>query len=56
MTDEPETTEPEAPTPALSGYQKVIPSISAIVKQSQGEPTLEAVEVDWEVFDSQRGK
>jgi len=45
--------EPEAPT--LSGYQKIVPNISGIVKQSQGEPMLEAVEnTDWEIFNLQR--
>jgi hypothetical protein len=41
--------EPEAPT--LSGYQRLIPNITEMVKEAQGEPLLEAVEADWEVFD-----
>jgi len=42
--------EPEAPT--LSGYQRIIPNITEMVKEAQGEPMLEAVEhTDWEAFD-----
>jgi hypothetical protein len=35
----------------LSGYQKIIPNITEMVKEAQGEPMLEAVEANWEAFD-----
>jgi hypothetical protein len=36
----------------LSGYQRIVPNITEMVKEAQGEPMLEAVEADWEAFDS----
>jgi hypothetical protein len=41
-------------TEELSGYQRIVPNVADIVKQFQGEPTLEAVETSWEPFNLQR--